>query len=153
MLFQKVEKYDIFVFFNFVHSLWNSVQQHIKIIPQSYSKAPKAFGAEGHKAFWDNFGYFYCCELMTSGSDLFACHINPRFFLHFHIASVIEEQKKRAAVRKLEDVAFEQVTEHPVEEQISQLEKIAHQTIVNTGTKEMLFQSIDDFIGKDKTCR
>jgi len=74
-------------------------------------------------------------------------------FMHIHITSELEEQKKRAVAREAEDVAFDQITKHPVEEKISLLEKLAHRTIVNNGMKKELFQKVDSFIGKDTQCR
>lgn len=74
-------------------------------------------------------------------------------FLHIHLTSDLEEQQKRVLARESEDVAFDQVTSHPVEKQINQLEKIAHHTIVNDGATTDLYQQLDTILGKDTQCR
>jgi len=73
--------------------------------------------------------------------------------MHIHLNSDLEKQKKRAAERGSEDVAFNRVTSHLVEKQISQLKNIAHHIIVNDGTTKELFQLLDKVLGKDTQCR
>ena len=64
-------------------------------------------------------------------------------FLHFHIRTPEGEREKRMEKRKLDDIALESATIHPVEKEISQLEKVAAHVISNDGTIENLYVQFD----------
>jgi dephospho-CoA kinase len=67
-------------------------------------------------------------------------------FRHFHIRTPEAEREKRVKNRELDNIELESATIHPVEKEISQLEKVVDHVISNGGTIENLYEQFDKLL-------
>ncbi len=67
-------------------------------------------------------------------------------FQHFHISSSETKRSKRIKNRKTDNIPLESAKNHPVEQEIIQLKKIANHIIHNNGTKEKLYSKLEKIL-------
>lgn len=67
-------------------------------------------------------------------------------FQHFHISSTETERSERVKNRKTDNITLKSAKNHPVEQEINQLKKIANHIIHNNGTKEKLYSKLDKIL-------
>jgi len=75
-------------------------------------------------------------------------------FVHLHVSAPLDDRRKRFSEKQAEERIFNSAVRHQVEEEVAQLERIAHHRVANDRTIESLFEELNGlFKHKGKKCQ